>query len=562
MKFTPPAGGRLRATALGSAAHAAGLHALLVARVTEYAIFALDPHGHILTWNSGAERLKGYTTDEILGEHFSLFYPEEDRAAGKPGRLLKLATTLGHIEDEGWRIRKDGSRFWANVLITALRDDNGDLIGFAKMTRDLTQQREATEALRRSEERFRLLVQSVQEYAIFMLDPTGHIATWNEGARRIKGYAAGEIIGKHFSVFYPEANVANGKPPRELVIAAETGEYKEEGWRVRKDGSLFWARVVITAVRDEQDKLTGFAKVTRDLTEQHAALERMLADTRRIAEEAAARAAAEAHSEDLRALADRLRASAAELETRSANAEAVSRAKGEFLAAMSHELRTPLNAIAGYAELLQLGVSGPVTPQQVQHLERIQRSQAHLLGVINDILDFSRIEAGHIAYNCEPLSFPAIVDAVIPMIAPQARAKGVELRIPRKAHDVNALGDRLKVEQILLNLLSNAVKATGCGGEIELTSGQDGDWAWIRVRDSGVGIPEDQLEAIFEPFVQVERRLSRPQEGTGLGLSISRQLARGMKGDLVASSRAAVGSVLTLTLPLAPPNADVSTPTR
>ncbi len=363
MTFTPPAPGKIKVPAPeGAAAHAVDLHELLVARVTEYAIFALDPRGHILTWNSGAERLKGYTTEEILGQHFSVLYPQDDIAAGKPACLLELAATMGHIEDDGWRIRKDGSRFWANVVITALRDDEGNLVGFAKVTRDLTQQREATESVRRSEERFRLLVQSVQVYAIFMLDPTGHIATWNEGAQRIKGYTAAEIIGKHFSVFYPEADVANGKPARELVIATETGEYKEEGWRVRKDGSLFWARVVITAVRDARNTLTGFAKVTRDLTEQQAAVERMLADARRIAEEGAARAAAEARSEDLRALADRLRASATELETRSAQAEAASRAKGELLAAMSHELRTPLNAIAGYAELLQLGVSGPVTP--------------------------------------------------------------------------------------------------------------------------------------------------------------------------------------------------------
>jgi PAS domain S-box-containing protein len=531
--------------------HAADLLDVLVAHVKEYAIFALDPHGQVLSWNAGAERLKGYTAREIIGQHFSTFYPAEDLAAGKPARLLGLAAAQGQVEDEGWRVRKDGSRFWASVVITSLWDDDGQLLGFTKVTRDLTQRREAAEDLRRSEERFRLLVQTVKDYAIFMLDPTGHIVTWNEGAQRIKGYTAAEIVGKHFSVFYPQADVTAGKPERELVIATDTGEYKEEGWRIRKDGSLFWASVVITAIRDARNRLTGFAKVTRDLTERQAAVERMLADARSIENEAAARAVAEQRSQDLRDLADRLRASATELEDRSREAEAANRVKTEFLAAMSHELRTPLNAIAGYAQLLQLGVSGPVTPQQLTHLERIQLSQEHLLGLINSILNFSRIEAGQIVYDSRPIRMKQMVQAVAPMVAPQAEAKQITLTIGSCASDVMAQGDRSKIEQILLNLLSNSVKFTPPQGTIAIEWGRERDGAWLRVRDSGIGIPADQIEAVFIPFVQVGRKLSSPLEGTGLGLSISRQLARGMGGDLVAASGPGAGTTVTLTLPLA-----------
>lgn len=525
------------------------LLALLIDRVRDYAIFALDPRGHILTWNDGAERLKGYTFDEIVGQNFSIFYPEDARAAGKPARALEVAAASGRLEDEGWRIRKDGSRFWANVLITALRDDDGTLLGFAKVTRDLTDQRESVEALRRSEERFRLLVESVKDYAIFMLDPTGHIATWNEGAHRIKGYTEDEVVGSHFSRFYPPEDVAAGKPQRALDIAIRTGEYKEEGWRLRKDGSPFWASVVITTVRDARNRLAGFSKVTRDLTERRAAQERALEDARRIANEAVARLAAEQHSQDFRQVAEQLRSSAGALERRSSEAEAANRVKGEFLAAMSHELRTPLNAIGGYAQLLQLGVSGPVTPLQLDHLERIQRSQLHLLGIINDILNFSRIEAGQVAYDMAPVQMREVVDAVTPMVAPQAQLRRIQLNVGSCTPEIVAEADRAKVEQILLNLLSNAVKFTLEGGDIDLSCGNAGEHIWISVRDTGIGIPGDQLEAIFTPFVQVGRTLASPKEGTGLGLSISRQLARGMRGDLVASSSPEAGTTLTLTLP-------------
>ncbi|MEV6447860.1 PAS domain S-box protein [Amycolatopsis sp. NPDC051716] len=254
---------------------------LLVQGVLDYGIFMLDTEGRISTWNAGAQRIKGYAAAEIIGQHFSVFYPAEDVAAGKPARELEVAVEQGRLEDEGWRLRKDGTRFWANVVITALYDEQGRLHGFGKVTRDVTERRTAELALRESEERFRLLVQSVQDYGIFMLDTGGHISSWNAGAQRIKGYTAAEIIGQHFSVFYPAEDVAAGKPARELEVAVEQGRLEDEGWRLRKDGTRFWANVVITALYDEHGRLHGFGKVTRDMTERRNA-EQALRERRRL----------------------------------------------------------------------------------------------------------------------------------------------------------------------------------------------------------------------------------------------------------------------------------------
>jgi PAS domain S-box-containing protein len=680
----------------GGIAHETGeLHRLLVESVDDYAIFALDPDGYILSWNAGAQRFKGYTASEIIGKHFSIFYPREKVLEGFPEYELREAARVGRFEDEGWRIRKDGTRFWANVVITALRDSSGQLVGYAKVTRDLTERRMAEEELRESEERFRLLVNSVKDYAIFMLDPTGHITTWNEGAQRIKGYSADEIIGKHFSIFYPPEVAAVGHPQHELEIAEKEGVYEEEGWRVRKDGSKFWANVVITAVRRADGSLAGFAKVTRDLTERRNAEERALESARQVAAEETARAIAEsnrartetlqkltaalsaAHTipeitdvvftqglrevgadaaalgvvdqsgEKIRVLADHgfgkmpawariismaddlpmtrvirtgrpvvLRSKAerdrlfpklrdlldpfsasavwplmgrgrsvgalsihtnreldqsslefmqafaqqvaqaleratlyqAEQDART-RADEANQAKSAFLAAMSHELRTPLNAIGGYADLVAMGVRGPVTEEQREDLERIKRSQKHLLGIINDILNFSRVEAGQATYQCSPVPLHEVITGVGHMVEPQAKAKGLTLEALDCPPDVIAWADKSKVEQILLNLLSNAVKFTNEGKITVECTFDSNEHVDITVVDSGVGIEQDQLEQIFEPFVQVGRSLTQAHEGTGLGLAISRDLARAMNGDVTVTSEVGKGSRFTLELP-------------
>jgi len=361
---------------------------------------------------------------------------------------------------------------------------------------------------------YQLMVESVRDYAIFMLDPNGYVASWNRGAERIKGYTADEIIGQHFSIFYKEEDIATNHPQHELEIAEAEGRFEEERPRLRKDGSEFWASVVITAVRDQDGSLVGFAKVTRDLTERRNAELKALEDARRLAESVSANLA-----------------------------------KSGFLTAMSHELRTPLNAIGGYTELLTLGLGGPVTPEQLDYLERIRRSQQHLLGIISDLLNFSRVEGGHLSYDIQPLSLSQVIDGIVPLVEPQANAKEIALETAARGPDCLVLGDRAKVDQILVNLLSNAIKFTGSGGTVTVSCGESKDTALIEVADTGAGIPPEKQEAIFEPFVQLGRSLSSAHEGTGLGLAISRELARAMNGNLTVVSEQGSGSKFTLSLP-------------
>jgi PAS domain S-box-containing protein len=489
---------------------------LLVDSVRDYAIFMLDPTGHILSWNTGAERLKGYKRSEIIGRHFSTFYQPEDIASDKPGRELEIAKRLGRVEDEGWRVRKDGTLFWANVVITALFDAEHRLVGFAKVTRDLTERRHVEETLRESEERFRVLVQGVRDYAIFMLSPDGRIASWNEGAQRLKLYKPEEIIGRHFSVFYPASDIAAGKPAWELEVAIREGRFEEEGWRIRRDGTRFWANVLITSLYAPDGRLLGFAKVTRDLTERRAAHERAVADARRLAE-----------------------------------VESASRTKTEFLTALSHELRTPINGTIGYVELLSMGIGGEVTEQQREYLARIRTSQEHLLRIINDLLNYGRIEAGHVRYDVSPVQTHQIVQTVLPMVEPQATAKELSMSHGPCPPGIKALADRGKAEQVVLNLLSNAAKFTPRGGRIDVACGIRDGKATIAVTDTGPGIPADRQNDIFEPFVQLGRTLASGHEGTGLGLAISRDLARAMGGDLTVESLPGHGSTFTLSLRLA-----------
>jgi PAS domain S-box-containing protein len=283
---------------------------LLVESVVDYAIFMLDTEGHVATWNIGAEKIKGYRAAEIIGQHFSKFYTTEDVAAGKPQHELDVAKSDGRIEDEGWRVRKDGTRFWANVTLTALRDETGKLRGYGKVTRDLTERWRVEEDLRRSEERFRLLVEHVADYAIYLLDPEGRVATWNLGAERMKGYETREILGSSFARFFPQEDVESGKPARELETARTCGRFEDEGWRVRKDGSRFWANAVLTVLRDGRGNVLGFAKITRDLTARRAAEEQ----SRRLLREQTAREIAEQGEARVRESEARYRALSSRLE--------------------------------------------------------------------------------------------------------------------------------------------------------------------------------------------------------------------------------------------------------
>ncbi|HTH79812.1 MAG TPA: PAS domain S-box protein, partial [Ramlibacter sp.] len=316
---------------------------LLVEAVMDYGIFSLDTEGNVVSWNAGAQNILGYRAEDVVGRHFSVFYPPDAVARGWPQEELRRASSEGRLEDEGWRVRKDGSRFWANVIIRPMYDAAGVLTGFAKVTRDLTERREWEQQLRASEERLRLLVENVRDYAVFMLDENGTVTSWNTGARAINGYEAHEIIGKPLSIFYTPQDRAEGKPEAELQAARQFGRVENEGWRVRKDGTVFWTNAIVTAVRGADGKLLGFAKVTRDMTER-----------RRLEE-----------------------------------LERSSRRMNEFLAMLAHELRNPLAPIRNSVTVMQL--EELPTPSLRNARDVIDRQLTHVTRLVDDLLDIGRL---------------------------------------------------------------------------------------------------------------------------------------------------------------------------
>ena len=452
------------------------IHRLLVASVPD-AIFLLDPEGYVRSWNLGAERIKGYRPDEIIGKHFSTFYPPKRIAEGWPEHELRVATESGRFEDEGWRLRKDGSRFWANVVITRLTDADGRLIGFSKITRDQTARREQEEVLRRSEERFRLMVESVRDYAIFMLDPEGIVASWNLGAERTKGYRAEEIIGRHFSVFYPDEVVASGWPERELELAVRDGRLEDEGWRVRKDGTRFWANVVITPLYDHDGRHFGFAKVTRDLT-----------DKRRVI-----------------ALEDE------------------GRRLTTFLAMLGHELRNPLAPIANAVAIMQME---PLASEGLRMCrDVIARQVGQLTRLVDDLLDVGRITHGKVRLEMGPVDVGAVLTEAVEAIEATARERDQALSVLRPTAALWVQGDRARLLQVISNLLANATKFTQRGGRIVASLRQSPGHVDISVADNGPGIAPDRIADIFQPFVQGERDGAVASHGgLGLGLSLVQQL--------------------------------------
>ncbi|MGZ5173319.1 MAG: PAS domain S-box protein [Burkholderiales bacterium] len=498
---------------------------LLVESVKDYAIFMLDTEGRVLTWNAGAESIKGYAADEIIGQHFSKFYPPAAVERGHPQHELRIAAAEGRFEEEGWRVRKDGTLFWANVVITALRDRHGTLRGFGKVTRDLTQRRAHEDSLRQSEERFRLLIEGVPDYAIFMLDANGYVVTWNAGAERIKGYAPDEIIGQHFSKFYPADAIESGWPEHELQVASTEGRFQDEGWRLRKDGSTFWANVIITALRDESGRLRGFAKLTRDLSE------RKRAET--------LEASGVQHQEMLEA-------------ERSARMEAqrTARMKDEFLATLSHELRTPLNAILGWTQLLRTAPAEK--SKDVSHgLEVIERNARAQVQLVDDLLDLSRILAGQVRLDVQRLTLVDVISAAVESALPAAHAKGIRLEKILDPRSSLVSGDPARLQQVVWNLLSNAIKFTPKGGRVQVLLERVNSHLEISVIDTGIGIPGNFLPHVFERFSQKDSTTSRTHGGLGLGLAISKQLVELHGGTIQAKSKGeGEGATFVVTLPL------------
>jgi len=481
---------------------------LLVDSVKDYAIFMLDPTGHVTTWNPGAVRIKGYLASEIIGKHFSIFYPPEDVAAGKTERELAIATREGRFEEEGWRIRKDGARIWANVTITALRSPVGVLLGFAKVTRDLTERREAEEETRR----FRLLVESVKDYAIFMLDPTGHVTTWNRGAERIKGYSAEEIIGKHFSIFYPPEDIADGKTERELAIATREGRFEEEGWRICKNGERIWASVTITALHNPTGALIGFAKVTRDMSEH------------RRAEEARRALAAERA-----ALAEKARTQ--EFQER-------------FLAILGHDLRNPLASIDMGTGILRQRLTNLT---DIRVLERMQGSSTRMSRMIEQILDLTRTRlAGGLELTPTPFDLRDAIRIVVEELRAAHPSRPIELSCP----PLMGNWDRDRLEQVFSNLVGNAVLHGDPTKPVRVQAQQQDGEVLVTVHNEGPPIPPELLSVIFNPFRRGERdSRTAKTSGLGLGLYISNEIAVAHGGRIEVQSSAAEGTTFHVKLP-------------
>lgn len=478
----------------------------LVESVRDYAIFLLDPVGMVLTWNPGAQAIKGYTAEEIVGRPFSTFYTEEDRRAGKPERLLAIASREGRVEDEGWRVRKDGSRFWADVVLTAIHDDDGRLTGFSKVTRDLSTRRQSEESLRQSEERFRVLVQSVKDTAIFMLDPLGRVATWNAGAERIKGYEPHEILGLHFSTFYPPEERTSGKAERELETAKREGKFEEEAWRVRKDGSRFWANVVLEPLRDSDGHLLGFAKVTRDLTERKAA------DAERL---------------------------------RLAHAQEAIRLRDEFLSIASHELKTPITAMR-----LQLqSLLRDVAENSRQHTKatKAYRGLLRLSELVEALLDVSRIATGKLTLTPVALDLSELAAEVVERFQDQALHARAKLSLSSPS-PIQGKWDRLRIEQVLSNLIANALRYAA-GSEIKVDIRGERGEAVLEVSDGGPGIAAAERQRIFERF----ERAASPQHfgGLGLGLYVAKQIVEAHHGSIAVEDVQPTGARFRIRLPLA-----------
>jgi PAS domain S-box-containing protein len=488
---------------------------LLVESVQDYAIFMLDVQGRVCSWNAGAQRLKGYQAAEIIGRPLETFYPAEAVARGWPREELRRAAEDGRMEDEGWRVRKDGSTFWASVVITALRDPQGQLTGFAKVTRDLTERKRQEEALRHSEEQFRLLVEAVEDYAIFMLDPQGLVLTWNAGARAIKGYAADEVVGRHFSMFFTAQDVAAGVPQRELQAARQHGRTEAEGWRLRKDGTPFWANVVITPVLDGAGVLRGFAKVTRDLTGR-----------RRMQE-----------------------------------LEQSSQRMHEFLAMLAHELRNPLAPIRNASDILQM--YSPLPPPLVRVRQIIDRQLTHLTRLMDDLLDVARVVNGKLVLQPRALDFRDVVAASVDALRPLVAARAQRLAVELPPAPVTLTGDETRLVQVLQNLLSNASRYTPRGGDIRVAVRVEGEACVATVSDTGHGIAAEALERIFGLFEQEATPREHGDSGLGIGLGLARRLVELHGGLLSAASEGpGRGSTFTMLLPLGAAAAAVAGPAQ
>jgi PAS domain S-box-containing protein len=493
-----------------------GRYRLLIEAITDYAIYMLDPAGIVTSWNPGAQRFKGYAPHEIIGQHFSKFYSKDDRKTGLPARALETAKREGKFEHEGWRVRKDGTRFWAYVVIDPIRNPSGEVIGFAKITRDLTERREAELALRHSEEQFRLLVQGVTDYAIYLLDPGGRVTNWNMGAQRIKGYLPHEIVGRHFSQFYTDEDRQNGMPQQALTIAAREGRFEKEGWRVRKDGTRFWAHVVIDPIRDDAGEILGYAKITRDITERRETQQK-LEQTR-------------------------------EALFQSQKMDAI----GQLTGGIAHDFNNLLMAVLGSLELMRKRL--PDDPKLIALLDNAVQGAQRGSNLTKRMLAFAR----HQELKQEAVDLPDLVRGMTELLQRSLGSSvGIETRFPLVLKPVRT--DANQLEMALLNLTVNARDAMPDGGQIVMAAREErvaaghviglapGAYVCLTVTDTGMGMDEATLNRAREPFFTTKEL----GKGTGLGLSMVHGLAEQCGGRLTLQSRKGEGTVAALWLPVA-----------
>jgi PAS domain S-box-containing protein len=487
---------------------------LLVESITDYAVCMLDAHGYVSTWNSGAERITGFSHDEIIGDHFSRFYTADDIFAHAPEKALSIAAAEGRYEAEGWRIRKNGEQFWTHVVIDPIKADGGELIGFAKITRDLTERKQAQEALADRDEQFRRLVLNVTDYAIYMLSPEGFVSSWNLGAERIKGYSADEVIGQHFSRFYPEEERAKGTPQNGLEIARTTGHFQAEGWRVRKDGSRFWASVVIDAIRNEAGELVGYAKITRDVTER-------LEQQRQL---------------------DRAREELFQAQ----KVEAI----GQLTGGVAHDFNNLLMVVLGSLDVL--GRRLPLNERDRRLLENAQQAAQRGAQLTKRMLAFARKQE----LEKKPVDLPELVRSMSGLLSrtlgPQIN---IETRFPLSLPRVVA--DPNQMDSALLNLAVNARDAMPNGGNLIISAQErvisapegplaKGRYVRLAVQDDGEGMDMATLARAADPFFTTKG----VGKGTGLGLSMVQGIAEQSGGQLILTSEPGKGTTAEIWLPV------------
>ncbi|HEX7790990.1 MAG TPA: PAS domain S-box protein [Afipia sp.] len=492
-----------------------GRYRLLIEAVTDYAIYMLDSEGRVTSWNPGAQRFKGYTASEIIGRHFSEFYVEEDRKAGLPAHALATSAREGKFENEGWRVRKDGSRFWAHVVIDPIYSPDRQLVGFAKITRDLTERKAAERRLKQNEEQFRLLVQGVTDYALYMLDPKGFVSSWNVGAERIKQYRADEIIGQHFSKFYSESDREKGEPQNALDTALREGRFEKEGWRIRKDGTQFWANIIIDPIRDETGTLIGFAKITRDITERQ--------ETQKALEQARE---ALAHSQKMDAI-------------------------GQLTGGIAHDFNNLLMVILGSLELVRKRL--PDDERIATLISNAAQAAQRGAALTQRMLAFARRQD----LDLKPVDVPGLVRGMTDLLQ---RSLGpsipIETHFPLKLNPVHA--DANQLEMALLNLAVNARDAMPGGGNLviaareEIVKGRSngklkaGRYVCLSVKDTGEGMDRATLGRAMEPFFTT-KGVGR---GTGLGLSMVHGMTEQSGGRFVLKSRKDEGTTAEIWLPV------------